>query len=563
MSSKSSVFLILCFFIVQGLFAQQSSYTKFEKILNATIQKVYPACVRMYGFDTVSKTQNSAQFSGVVVSSEGHILTVAHAVTPSKIYKVSFPDGRECLAMALGRIVTQQPSRPDVAMMKILSAAPWPFVEMGWSNNLSLNHACFGISYPESLAQLQPMVRFGAVINTMNQWGFFESSCIMETGDSGGPLFDMEGRVIGLHSRIEYSEGPNYEVPINLYRKYWTALSTATAYSTLPLVEDVIKTDKQKEKPLIIPKQPMQNGEWLGDWSTKGKAVLITSTIKDSVQKICGTVFANDDLSSKKTGSGTIVLSKSSMVGVSPSVLLADGKNIKAEILSRDAINDLVLLSIATPLPSGIKMKMIDTSQMNVDDLGKLLFTVLPEGKVEQGVVGSYFFTLPVRIIPGYFGANAVFKEGKVTLSKIQPGSPVESSGLIVGDAILSINGIPLRKPEDYGNELRKYNAGEKLNLQCIRGDSSFYKYIELTTRVQPISNHSQDQFEGGKSVRRDGFQNVFTHDARIRSYECGSPVFDVSGKLIGINIARYSHATTIVIPSVVVYRLIANNAKS
>ncbi|MCH5686075.1 hypothetical protein LWM68_18555 [Niabella sp. W65] len=54
------------------------------------------------------------------------------------------------------------------------------------------------------------------------------------------------------------------------------------------------------------------------------------------------------------------------------------------------------------------------------------------------------------------------------------------------------------------------------------------------------------NHFKGGKSIRRDGFQHVILHDARLRSYECGSPLFNLEGNLTGINIARFSHTTTL-----------------
>jgi serine protease Do len=130
MIKRSSVVLLLLFLVAWSVFAQPVGYLQLEKMINQSIQKVYPACVRMYGFDTVRNVQNSAQFSGVVVSPDGSILTVAHAVFPGRIYKVTFPDGKQTVAMALGRIVTEtSTSRPDVAMMKI---RPGPGPSLKW-----------------------------------------------------------------------------------------------------------------------------------------------------------------------------------------------------------------------------------------------------------------------------------------------------------------------------------------------------------------------------------------------------------------------------------------------
>jgi serine protease Do len=59
-------------------YAQSVNVKKLEETIRGGIQKAYPASVRIYGYDTIVKQQMSAQFSGVVVSKAGDILTAAH-----------------------------------------------------------------------------------------------------------------------------------------------------------------------------------------------------------------------------------------------------------------------------------------------------------------------------------------------------------------------------------------------------------------------------------------------------------------------------------------------------
>jgi serine protease Do len=430
---------------------------------------------------------------------------------------------------------------------------------MGWSSSLKLNEPCFGISYPESLGQLKPMVRFGTIQNTLNQWGFIESGCIMETGDSGGPLFDYMGRVVGLHSRISEPEGPNYEVPVVLYRNYWTALNTPKNFTELPEKENDVKADPFATQRIQMPTLANDEKEWIHARAVEGTTVIISSTIKDSQMQINGTVFINEE-SSKVSTQTRFVISKSSMIGEYPVILLPTGNSVKGQIISRDSANDLVLLSFKSTSEIDVRLKSFDTSELTVEDLGKFLFSYLPKNHIKRSVVGSNLFAMPVHFISGYFGANAVFKEGKVTLSRIRRGSPAEKSGLITGDTILSIDGVVLRKPEDYGAGLIQMAPGDQVTLKVERKDSAFTKVVELAE--PPQMNHPMNRFEGGKSLRREGFQTVFVHDARIRSYECGSPVFDALGKFRGINIARFSHTTTMVIPASVIYHLLLGNTR-
>ena len=90
---KKRLILFITLLILAGnIFGQLSDRKEIEGIISKGINKAYPACVRILGFDTVKNVQNSSQFSGVVVTPEGHILTVAHTVIPKRMYKVTFPD---------------------------------------------------------------------------------------------------------------------------------------------------------------------------------------------------------------------------------------------------------------------------------------------------------------------------------------------------------------------------------------------------------------------------------------------------------------------------------------
>lgn len=74
-----------------------------------------------------------------------------------------------------------------------------------------------------------------------NQYGFLQSTCLMEPGDSGGPLFDANGNVVGIHSAIDVSEKENFEVPVDLYRTYWSALQQPRTYGEYPVQKDSLK----------------------------------------------------------------------------------------------------------------------------------------------------------------------------------------------------------------------------------------------------------------------------------------------------------------------------------
>ncbi|TKC09541.1 S1 family peptidase [Pedobacter frigoris] len=543
-------------------YGQSFDHKALEKITSGALSKAYSASVRMWGYDTVKKQQNSAQFSGVVVTAEGHILTAAHATIPGNTYKVFFPDGQERMAIALGRIgFKERQNLPDVAMMKIIGDGKWSFAEMGWSSSLRKNQPCLSIAYPETLSQPKPSVRFGRISVPMTQWGFVQSTCKMEPGDSGGPLFDYMGRVIALHSRIDKPEDVNFEVPVDLYRKYWTALNKPIDYEKLPTEEDDVLSDPLASNIISIPALEKIGDQFLSlESKFKGTSLVVKSILNGKEQQASGTLFMLDKLPLKSgTKSGSFVISKSTLIGNNPMIDLGSGKFIKADIVARDKSNDLVLLQLPKKLKTGITAGMLkDTLAIQFNELGKFLLSALPGQNSRVSVLGSQFFSLPRKFSSGYFGANANFINQQIILTRITPGSPAAEK-LEIQDQITGINGTPISQPPQYGAEIMKYAPGDTISIQGIRKGVPYSLPVALT--VVPVrGNHPADKIEGGKSIRLDDFKSVFTHDAAISALECGGPVFDTYGRFYGINIARFSRTSILAIPTGVIYDFIEDS---
>lgn len=512
-----------------------------ERLVKSGIQRAYAASVRIWGFDTVRNVQNGSQFSGVVVSDEGHILTVAHAVQPGRSYKVRFPDGKEVIALSLGRIgFSNQDNRPDLAMIKIRDKGSWPVAAMGWSHSLKVNEPCISISYPTTLNQMKPSVRFGRIADVLNNWGFVQSTCKMEPGDSGGPLFDYMGRVVAMHSRCGRHEDENYEVPVDLYRKYWNALNIAEDYKSLP--QEVTEPGSDSLAASLIASASLEKpGFSIPELDEKLSAtvVAIKSNLKGEQTNALGTLI--------RIKSKHYIISKSSLTGTDV-LITAQGKSMGATPVGRDEENDLVVLRPEGKLKGGLTKEDLQKSDDSVrlGNLGGFLISPLPSGR-KVSIISTEEMNLLKLFSSGYFGASAQFREGKIILNRIAPKSPADSVKLKIGDQITGINGKPISRPEEYGGELRRYNPGDSISVECIRADSVFSAKVLLTAR--PKGNHAADKFEGGKSVRADGFNGVFAHDSNIKAEECGGPVFDTKGNFAGINIARFSRTTTLTLP--------------
>jgi serine protease Do len=156
--------------------------------------------------------------SGVVVSEEGLILTAAHVVDALRgDVIVFFPDGTRRKAEKLGADFGR-----DAAMVRITEEDVYPHVEMGSSGNLRRNDWCVALGHPGGFDSMRtPPVRLGRVLSNGQ---FLTTDCAVVGGDSGGPLFNAAGEVIGIHSNIGASLSENRHVPVDVYRDHWDAL---------------------------------------------------------------------------------------------------------------------------------------------------------------------------------------------------------------------------------------------------------------------------------------------------------------------------------------------------
>jgi serine protease Do len=167
---------------------------------------------------TVNIQIGMAQGSGVVVTDDGYILTAAHVIgRPSTIATVTFPDGTKVDAQTLGL------SRGlDFGMLKILEKEgdDFPHLEVGLSAELKRGQWVMAVGHPGGIDEKRGLVfRAGRIIS--NEPGKLQTDCTLVGGDSGGPLVDMDGAVIGIHSRIGSRLWDNLHAPIDVYSENW------------------------------------------------------------------------------------------------------------------------------------------------------------------------------------------------------------------------------------------------------------------------------------------------------------------------------------------------------
>ncbi len=174
-------------------------------------------------------TVNVDGASGVVVGTEGeerHILTVAHVGRiANRPVRITLPDGDVVRGKTLGNN-----SKVDAGVARFVDKHDGPHVPMGDSDNVKPGDWCVALGYPVSYeAGEPPAVRLDRVLAI--QPHAIVTDCTIMGGDSGGPLFNLRGEVIGISSRASGSADMNIHVPINEFTEAWDKFLAGTDWS--------------------------------------------------------------------------------------------------------------------------------------------------------------------------------------------------------------------------------------------------------------------------------------------------------------------------------------------
>lgn len=168
--------------------------------------------------------------SGVLVSADGLILTAAHVVQGMKEVDVYFPDGKKWLGNVLGANFSK-----DIAMVKMTEAGPWPFVAIGESKPLESGDWVVALGHSAGFDPARtPPVRFGRVMSD-GPGNYFTTDCTLIGGDSGGPLFDLDGKLVGINSSIGLSWKNNNHAGVDGFREDWDRLLKGQTWGTLQM----------------------------------------------------------------------------------------------------------------------------------------------------------------------------------------------------------------------------------------------------------------------------------------------------------------------------------------
>ncbi len=182
----------------------------------ATVSLLIPAMIHA----DAANTRPAGSGSAVIVTPEGYALTAAHVIErPGRKVQVAFADGTFATARTLGVDL-----RLDVGLIKLDGQGPWPCVERAEVGAVNHGDWVVALGHPGGFDPARPVVvRLGRVIRLRPVVGI-QSDCALIGGDSGGPLFDLEGKVVGIHTRIGRSARTNVSASMDDIWTVWDGL---------------------------------------------------------------------------------------------------------------------------------------------------------------------------------------------------------------------------------------------------------------------------------------------------------------------------------------------------
>ena len=244
------------------------------------------------------------------------------------------------------------------------------------------------------------------------------------------------------------------------------------------------------------------------------------------------------------------VMTKASMLNGAVRCKLANGRVVPAIVYGVDTDTDLALLRLQATNLSPV----LWSSQPEQEALeGHWVLSPGSDGSLRSlGVV-----SVAPRKIPsasGFIGIQMQPHAAGVEVTQVIRGTAADRFGLKVSDVIVAVNDEPVAQPTDLSSVLRTKRPGDVVSLSVKRGEVAMALRVVLGNREEdnPDNQRAVDQntMSGEISKRRDSFPFALQHDSVLTPEECGGPLLDLDGRVIGINISRAGRVNSYALPA-------------
>ena len=213
------------------------------------------------------------------------------------------------------------------------------------------------------------------------------------------------------------------------------------------------------------------------------------------------------------------------------------GITLAARVSDVHRRHDLALLKVEA---SGLRP--VEWGKESAPEPGSYVAAVgLEEVPVAIGVVSVAARNLD-ETRKGFLGISVEPREGGLHIKEVGQASAAAEVGLLKDDVLISIDGEAVANVSDFIRQIGSHKPYETVKLMIRRGQEDKELTATLRRRAQPQSGLAEDArnaLSGAISRTRSGFPSALQHDMVLEPAECGGPVVDLQGRVVGLNIAR------------------------
>ncbi|MEQ1826719.1 MAG: trypsin-like peptidase domain-containing protein [Pirellula sp.] len=248
---------------------------------------------------------------------------------------------------------------------------------------------------------------------------------------------------------------------------------------------------------------------------------------------------------------GILITKASEIQGKSFEIEIATDQRIPGQIIHLDNTLDLALVQI--------RGSQLNPANWNQKDPNPGMGVLCAAVNLNQELAGFGTISVAARPLDGksgaFLGAQVEATDGGVQVLSIKPGSPAEQGGMKLNDVLTAVENEPLATPNQLTDFVQAHVEGELLRFDVKRSDV----YLSLTVKLgdgaklapMPGSREqATDAMSTMMSKRRWSFASGIQHDCAILPQDCGGPLIDLEGRLLGINIARAGRIQSYAIPT-------------
>ncbi len=394
-----------------------------------------------FGRQRVAERRETALGSGVIVSQEGHILTNHHVIANMEEIRVQLTDGRVLPAKLIG-----SDEAVDIAVLRVDASKLTP-LPLGDSDQVRVGQMVIAVGNPFGLQETVTRGIVSAKGRALPDSGveFLQTDAAVNPGNSGGPLLNLRGEIIGINSSI-YSQtggwaGISFAIPANLVRHS---------------MEGILKTGRPIHGYLGVNSMPLNPAlaEQFGVNDIRG--ALVTGILPDSPAERAG-LKPGDII---RTYNGNEIVNATSLrerIAKTPI-----GSKVELGIIREQKVQTLVT-AIAEVPESALAAPQTPAPAPNPGQSQAIPGAQPPNrpnnvlAGIEVGTISSKLRDALPQSVQG------------VVVTQLQPDSPA-AGRLRVGDIIEEFNYRPVHLPADFERLARTLAAGERVMLYIARG---------------------------------------------------------------------------------------------